>query len=1280
MEENTWTVLDSYFKSDPHFLTKHHLESFNDFIENKIQNTIKSLNPFITLKNDDATKKLKHEIRIYIGGENGDEIFFKPPEKNSKLLLPNLARLKNLTYKSDLFCNIHIKYISYDTEGNLENNVQKDFKNIKIGSIPIMLKSKLCMLYDQPKAILSEFGECIYDQGGYMIIDGKEKVIVAQERIATNRLFINRSKDPDFTFEGLIRCTIEEGAIFPKTVKLAVYSKEYLKGARKNAIVFSIPNINKEIPLFILFRALGVESDKHIIEYILHDLNDELNKSMLDFLFYSMYDGAFLYSQNDVLEYLSGYVKHSGNVDYVRYILMNDLFPNMNKQNDVSLHKKAMFLGHVAKHIIKVCLGLEKESDRDNYAFKRVDISGFLMGNLFRDFYNEFRNQCRSVVDSLYNYGSWKNDGNDIVEMINEFNKWQVFNSNIIDNGIVKSLKASWGLEKDPSKQGAVQDVNRISYIGYTSHMRRVNTPIDRSVKIVEPHRLHPTQWGSMCPCESPDGASIGLLKNLAMLCHITFDCSSKQILECLKELDVTLLEYVVPEQMTRETCKVLINSNWIGIIDRPYLLNKQLKLLRRNALINVSTSISWNIIDGEININTEAGRCCRPLYIIHEHKLLIQQKDIEYLKEGKKHWKDLIKGLTRNDFEFTDCTYYSPFKMESFKNMGREDVWKTLEKNQSCIEFIDVEESNTCMIAMNQTLLEDKLTKYTHMELHPSTIFAVLTTNIPFANHNQAPRNYFSGAQGKQAIGIYSTAFNHRMDTAAYVLHYPQRRIVNTKYMNYIGNNQMPNGENTIVAIMTYTGYNQEDSVIINKNAIDRGLFNLTYYKTIVESEDSDKFGYQKILFANPAELSKKGTLVEDFGRRFANYTKLDENGFPKENMKFEEGDVYLGKCVVKTEFVEDEKESRIFNTRKKTETYRDASSIADKTMAGTIDKVYVFSNDDGLKTCKIRYRKIRIPVLGDKVGSAHAQKGVVGLIIPQENMPYTKDGIIPDIIMNPHAIPTRMTIGHLMECVFAKLGCLEGNYYDATPFCHQNIDAVYDKLQDFGYERYGNEIMYNGITGEQMATDIFIGPTFYIRMKHMVADKINARSAEGGYMSLTRQPVKSRAKGGGLRIGEMETNTILSHGMSAFLKESLMERSDKYELFVENESGDIAVVNNKEGLVKGTDTISKIQIPYAAKTLLQELEFMSIMPRLVTDPNEFDNEEYVENIRLQIYDQEIDMLYNNDDEQEDKGSEEDESELRNRMEEEENDNMDYGGEDGFDDVDSNAGDDLDD
>lgn len=807
MEEQTWDVLDSYFKSHKNFLTKHHIDSYDDFIFNKIPNTIRSLNPFVTLKNDEKTHNPKHEIQIFIGGEDGRAIYFEKPNIDNQLLLPNEARLKDVTYTSDLIVDILVKYIVYDVNNGAVKTVDtKLFSKLKIGTVPIMLQSSLCVLKDQPNIILKEMGECVFDQGGYFIVDGKEKVIVAQERIATNRLFINKSKDVDYSFEGMIRCTMEEAAIFPKTVKIGVYSERYLKGKRKNAIVLTLPTVSREIPLFILFRALGIETDKQILEYILYDIDNPQNKRMMEFLFYSLKDGSFIYTQEQALEFLRSFVQYD-NIDYVQYVLMNDLFPNMNEgagdDMKVSLTKKALFLGHIAHHIVKISMGIEKESDRDNYAFKRVDLSGFLMGNLFRDFYNQFRNECRSAVDRQYNYGPWKKDGN-LSQLINASNRWQIFNSNLMTNGMIKSLKGSWGITKDPSKAGIVQDVSRISYIGFVSHLRRVNTPIDRSVKIVAPHRLHPTQWGAMCPCESPDGASIGLLKNFAILCHVSFDCSSKEMVKCLDDLGVRFLEYITPKEHISDSVKVLVNSNWIGLTDKPDILVRKLRLLRRNACINVMTSISWNIVGKEININTEAGRCARPLFIVDHHQLLITDVMIEKLRKGTISWFDLIKGSTRPSLDLTDCKYYNPFDI---LKGSENEVWNKLKENQGVIEFIDVEESNTCMLAMDFNNLNDTLKKFTHCEIHPSTIFAVLTANIPFANHNQAPRNYFSGAQGKQAIGMYNTAFNSRMDTMSVVLHYPQKRLVNTRYMHYIGNNDMPQGHNAIVAIMTYTG-----------------------------------------------------------------------------------------------------------------------------------------------------------------------------------------------------------------------------------------------------------------------------------------------------------------------------------------------------------------------------------------------------------------------------------------------------------------------------------------
>jgi DNA-directed RNA polymerase II subunit RPB2 len=1271
--KDTWCILDEYFKSN-YFLTKHHLDSYNDFILNKLPNTIRVLNPFIVIKNQD-NGTTSHEINVYIGGEKGDEIFIDKPtiieNGEQRLMYPNEARLKNMTYKSDLYANIIVKYITKKTKEKetIEENL---FKNVKIGSIPIMLHSCLCVLNNQPPQVLHEMGECIYDQGGYFIIDGKEKVIVAQERIVTNRIFINNSKDPKFSYEGLIRCTSEENPLFPKTINIYVYNDKEIKKEKDdddedsstlekdepnketkekkddngevseinkypNAIIISSPNISTKIPLFVLFRAMGVESDKDILKYIIEDDPDDPdNKAMIDFLRYSIIHASTIQTQDDALKYLTNFVEYK-NVDKLKHVIINDLFPNVGNE----FKNKALFLGHIVKKLIKVCLGITKESDRDSYIFKRVDISGFLMGNLFRDYYNQFRQTVRNNIDSQYLYGPWKQLEN-IKFLINKGNLDTFFKSDIVDNGMKKSLKGSWGVnmveeqqDLDDIKQGLVQDLSRISYMGFMSHLRRVNTPMDPTSKIVAPHRLHPSQWGIMCPCESPDGASIGLLKNMAIMCTITFDSAATNIMNCLKENSILLLTDVDIRSVKNST-KVLINSNWVGIHNEPEKLFKLLKLLKRNALISIYTSISWDIIQNEINILTEAGRCCRPVYVIHNKKLIIE-KYIEKIKKGEIKWNKMITGFTLpGEVDVFNSKYISPKTVLSSKivkgksiKLEIEDIITMLEENQAPIEFIDVEESNTSYIAMDDTYLT-KSKYYTHCEIHPSTIFGILTHQIPLCNHNQAPRNIFSGAQGKQALGAYATNFNNRIDTMSYVLHYPQKRIVNTRFCEYLNLNRMPHGENLIVAMMPWGGYNMEDAIIINESAIQRGMFNITYYKNIVDQEEENKNSNELITFNNPMTLIDSGKPLNEL--KWANYKKLDENGFPKINSYIGEGDAILGRTKIATEMVEDDNlQTSIFGSKVKKEMYYDRSMIADKTMSGTVDKVYVYTNEQNLKTCKLRFRKIRLPELGDKSCSAHAQKGVIGMVIPQHNMPFTKDGIVPDLIINPHGLPSRMTLGHMLETLLGKVGSCQGTTVDGTPFNNNDYSEFYLNMEkEYGFERHGNEMMYNGLTGEQIQTDIFIGPIYYERLKHMVADKINYRQVnlrtiynegkevilkDAPVSAMTRQPTKGRGNNGGLRIGEMEKDSILSHGMTAFLKESLMERSDKFDYYIDNETHSIL---NKD--LSNAFDVSKIETPYAFKQFVQEMISLGIKPILETEENDENDENYIDHEEMEL------------------------------------------------------------
>lgn len=1212
-DSNTWKVLDMYVRDNPNFLCKHHLESFDNFTKSKLPDIIASLNPFVVLKNDDNSGNLKHEIRVHIGG-NDDR---KTRLVMNAALYPNEARLKSTTYKADLKADVDIEIRTYNDGGDIVDTVQNTLRDIKIGAIPIMLGTSLCTTYNLSPPAKKEVGECIYDHGGYFVIDGKEKVIVAQERTVTNKLYVSRSltkmapknkslisedtkpkistrkaDGPTYFYNGLVRCTPTAGAVFPKVFRLM--------GSHGKDITCEVKNVMGRIPLFVLFRALGIESDRDILKTIFADL-DKAPRAMVDFIYQSIVKGSEMFSQIDCIEHMQKRTNYPMDINHIKYILAFDLFPNVDEDDNTDpnaiMRNKAMYLGQLVHEFVEIAVGISKETDRDHYAHKRVDNSGYLMSNKFRDLYNAFRNECRSAIDREYNYGPAKKEGI-VSNLINKDNIWKIFNSGIIEFGMTRALKGLWG---EGGGDGVVQDLSRLSYIGFLSHLRRVDSPIDRSIKIVAPHRLHASQFGMMCPCESPDGASIGLLKNMAALCHITSDVPATEMLKCLSREDMhfTPMSKTIPSLSTRETCNITLNNNWIGTTDSPGKLVHHLKLLRRNAMINVMTSISWDVVRKRVSIKTDAGRCCRPLYVAGPNNILTIAS-----VQNKLHtmsWSDLISGFSdKKDFSIHNSLYIEP------ESVIDGPVWDVLAKHQACIEFIDVEETDTCMIAMTLADLADTSKTFTHCELHPSTMFAVLTASIPFANHNQAPRNYFSGAQGKQAIGVYSTQFNNRMDVTGLVMHYPQRAIVNTKYMRYMQNLEMPNGENVIVAVMCYSGYNQEDSMIINRGAIERGMFNLTYFKTIQETEDLNEYTGERVVFENPVELNKQGSVVDGFGKRFANYTKLDKNGFPKVNSKIGPGDVYIGKVFVKNETKEDLETDSIFSVKVRSEAYHDKSSIADKTMAFIVDRVVAFEQSNGMRQCKIRTRKFRRPVLGDKHASRHAQKGTIGMILNQEDMPRTGEGIMPDIIINPHAFPSRMTIGHKIECVLGKLGCLVGNDFDATPFCNQDITKAYDDLQSQGYERYGNEVLYNGINGEQIPTDIFIGPTYMLRLKHMVDDKVNSRSQDDGYDALTHQPVKSRAKGGGLRVGEMEVFSILGHGMSSFLKESMMERSDNYKVMIDEACGDIGVANLTKGFARSlqdpsTADFTSVHMPYSMKLLMQEMQIMNVVPRMM-------------------------------------------------------------------------------
>ena len=1237
-------ILDLYFKNHKYPFTSHHLDSFREFIKTYIPQTIKSYNPITMIKYDDFGNIIM-QVDVYIGGKNGDDFYIDRPiifeNENAKLITPNEARLRNLTYESHLYANVVIE---------INKKIQQEFKNVAIGSIPIMLHSDICILNGQGSEVLRKLGECVYDTGGYFIIDGKEKVIIAQERITTNRLFVTKIKDDNtFSYKGLIRCTGESGEtmLSPRSIEFYLVKNpnidiedDVMEDYRnvKGSIYVSLPSVNSKIPLMIFFRALGIESDKQIYEYIFgsEDNNNDIEKTFFNnFIRPTIMNNSNIYRQDEALQYLKNRVKY-GTVDFVKSILTTDIFPN------ISLFKnKGKYLGYLVKQFINVAMVISPESDRDSYIYKRVDISGYLLAELFHEAYSKLRKFIRDKMDSMYHFGSW-NQKEDYENFITDHNIYKLIPNLLIAQTFAKSLKGMWGIvnEEDP-ELGKVQDLARISYIGFMSHLRRVNMPLDRSIKLTSPHRLHSQQWGMMCPFESPDGASIGYLKNLAFLTKIASGTNIDNIKKCLLDIGIIPIEYY-DKSINRNIARVLLNGSWFGITKDPYQIIRTLKAYRRNSLINILVSISWHIKENEIRILTEAGRPCRPLIIAHKNS----KKVIE-------NWFDLICGSTLEfkDEEKTDEFYYrseyiNPETLPQFANMSMNKILNVLEKNGSLIEYLDIEEEDTCFIAMKQNELNNF---HTHIEIHPSTILSIVSANIPLSNHNQSARNVFHAAQSKQAIGIYATSFNQRFDTMSYIQHYPQRPLISTQLSQYTCSDKMPNGFNVVVAIMTYTGFNQEDSIMINKASIERGLFNLSYYKSITATA-KEVSQNERIIFGNPKELYQKDEnnnykldsngnriKIQVKGIKYANYSLLDENGFIKEGSYVSKGQRVVTVGMINIKDIYHEVKKGVFTEFVKDTIYTDVSLTTDDSIYGIVNKVFYTNKTVGNNSsiCKVRFLKIRKPEFGDKHASRHGQKGVIGMLIPEESMPFTKQGIKPDIIINPHAIPSRMTIGHLVECVFAKLCCIKGCLGDGSVFIPFDENKVYKELNSYGFDNHGNEILYNGFNGQQIKCEIFIGPTFYFRLKHMVADKLNVRGHDRDKnelpkVMLTRQPTSGRRKGGGLRIGEMERDSVLSHGTSLFMKESMMERSDKYKWAVCKRCGILSVYNpSKHSRIFkcklcNKDDLVLIETPYSFKLLIQELEAMGITMRINTEnvelPPRFDIED-LENIEEAEY-----------------------------------------------------------
>ena len=1220
-EQLPWVIIDKYFNDNPLSLVAHHTDSYNDFFKKGIQSIFKEKNPIRLLKEEDEkTHEFQLKCDLYIGGKEGNRLYYGKPviydEDREHYMYPNEARLRNMTYGITIHYDVEVEFSIMNKVTNQYDIKQIVLEKVFLGRFPIMLMSNLCILNGLDKKTRFELGECKNDNGGYFIIDGKEKCIISQEKFADNMIYIKDDVNDLYSHSAEIRSVSEDASKPIRTLAIKIVRPSTI--LTNNQIVVNIPNVRKPVPLFILMRALGIESDKQIIEYCLLDL--KLYESYIDLFIPSIHDTGKIFSQEVALRYIASFTKKR-TITSALEILTNYLLPHIGEMNFLN---KAYFIGYMVKQLLNVFMKDSAPTDRDNFRFKRVELPGTLLYDLFKEYYNIQQHGIFLKMDKEFFYK--KKEGNDIylkdfTDLI-KLNHKEFFSERVVETGFRKAFKGNWGSEAHTKRVGVVQDLNRLSFNSALSLLRKVSLPLDASAKIVGPRLLHSSQWGIIDPIDTPDGGNVGLHKHLSILSSITSGCSAYPMIEWLKKnTEMYLLTECTPS-IIATMCKVIVNGNWIGVISTPKELEVNFKEYRRLSILPTFISIQWNIKSNTIFIYTDAGRICRPIYYINKEGMPSYMnnstKDVilERIMNNDFTWENLITGFEKKETNFSINAYKIYSNVDELYN-GNFNI-----SLKAVIDYMDTSEAESSLIAFNrQQLKENKL--YTHMEIHPSLLLGVMGNQVVFPENNQLPRDLFACGQAKQAVSLYHSNYPVRMDKMGVVLNNGQIPLIKSRYLKYINEEEHPCGENTIVAIMCLNGYNVEDSILFNEASLKRGLFRTTYFTTYDSKEETAKksgvdeggnktYGSETNSYFANIETKNVVGLKEGY-----DYSELDQYGLVKENTYVNDKTVLIGKV---SDSLEDP------------EVVIDASTFTKKGQEGYVDKTFITEGEQGSRIAKVRIRNERIPNIGDKFSSRCGQKGTVGIVIPEQDMPFTDNGLRPDIIINPHAIPSRMTIGQLLETVMGKACSIYGAFGDCTAFVNKGSKHKIfgELLVKEGFHSSGNEILYNGQTGEQLEAQIFFGPTYYMRLKHMVKDKINYR-AKGPRTVLTRQTVQGRANDGGLRIGEMERDGLIAHGITNFLQESMLVRGDDYYMAICNKTGTIAIYNNSsnifispfvDGPLKFNQSIdaktmnienisrfgrsfSIIRVPYAFKLLYQELQTMNVQMRIITEDN---------------------------------------------------------------------------
>ena len=1219
-------IVESYFEQRS--LVNHQLASYNDCIPSsdgkmsrmeRIVRNIRIGTDEPVEDNDGGIIKLDvldKEIVIRMKNIHLGRPTIKEANGAEHPATPMECRLRKLTYFSPVY--LDFKILDEDKPApEIEERVH-------IGNLPIMVRSAQCNLHanhishlcgdadrklspytstedaDRLKELLRRAGEDPLDTGGYFIINGTERVLISMEDLAPNRVTVEKNKK--YAHE------TEVAKIFSQ--KDGVRKPLNIEKRRDGMLMVKIPSAGTTpIPVVLLMRALGMENDKEIfaaiagpveaMKYTVANINDVKDNEEYG-----------VESTEEALQWLEKKFAAGQQKEYrearIQNLLDKELLPHLGSSED-NREKKAIFLGRIVRQVLEMAITNRDPNDKDHYANKRVRLAGDLMEDLYRVSMQQLARDLKYQLERHHNRKR-------------ELRINACLRPDVLTQKIMHALATgNWV----GGRSGVSQLLDRTTYLAALSHMRRVTSPLVRSQPHFEARDLHPTHWGRLCPNETPEGQNCGLVKNAAQMIDVSEEVPEADVKELLREAGVDS-----SPAGWAEGSRIHVNGDIFGLHKNPTKLVNQFKRRRRQGRIRSEVSIRHDSENRDVFINTDRGRILRPLLVLEDGDLKLSKESLENIRSGEWTFNDLVSnGVVEwvdaeeeEDLLVAPRPYDLPMSSPEnnrpinpanveWLNLGEEQISHAnlrvevhMPNGESVFEEFSVPlnyyQEDIDALRRKQKR-KNLILVFTHVEIDPQLILGVCASLVPYPEHNSTPRVTGGTAMVKQSLGLPSANFRLRPDTRMHVMHYPQQSIVGTRAMKTTNFAQRPGGQNFVVAILSHHGYNMQDAVVINRAAVERSLGRSSFIRTY-NAENKRFPGGQEERIEIP------GTGLDEIKglKSWESYTHLERDGLPTPETFLSsvggESSVLVGKTSP-PRFLE-EAHGHFLQAQER----RESAMMVRHGESGWVDNVYVTESLDSTLLCRIVVRSEKIPEIGDKFASRHGQKGIIGRLVDEQDMPFTVDGVIPDLIINPHAIPSRMTVAHVLEMVGGKVGAMEGRHIDGTAFSGEKEDSLRAGLLRNGFAHTGRESMMSGETGEAYEAEIFAGVIYYQRLHHLVSSKLHARS-RGRVQILTRQPTEGRARQGGLRFGEMERDCLIAHGASMVIKDRLLDESDGWPLQVCNNSGcgHIAYYDWKRRtpvcpICGDRADVHTVQTSYAFKLLLDEMKSLGVAMRL--------------------------------------------------------------------------------